>query len=187
MTSPLAEVESPDALLSPNGEYPDWPPNHFRSEPIGALSSDITKGSFFLENFDGDLHVALKMYKDLAPNSSAQRSLISHVKSAGTLTSGGTMVALELLLIHVKSHPKDESAWWFLVDIYSQIGDFEATVFSLEELLLICPHDYAVHLRLGETFLSKNNFPAARIHLKSSLYLNPASTLASRLLSEFFT
>ncbi|KAL4946911.1 hypothetical protein BDV06DRAFT_181894 [Aspergillus oleicola] len=72
----------------------------------------------------------------------------------------------------LEATPTDAEAWCELAEIYQSQGMSPQAIFSLEEALLIVPHAWNVHSRLGEilyVYASSLGNERAYLHLQSSI------------------
>lgn len=57
---------------------------------------------------------------------------------------------------HLRLFPSDEAVWHMLVQEALRTQDYACAGFGLEELLLLCPSDYRIHVRYGELLCTWN-------------------------------
>ncbi|KAL4963507.1 uncharacterized protein BDV14DRAFT_176218 [Aspergillus stella-maris] len=72
----------------------------------------------------------------------------------------------------LEAAPTDAEAWCELAEIYQSQGMSQQAIFSLEEALLVVPHAWNVHSRLGEilyVYANSLDSERARLHLQTSI------------------
>ncbi|KAL4933593.1 uncharacterized protein BDV17DRAFT_61126 [Aspergillus undulatus] len=80
--------------------------------------------------------------------------------------------AISALVRLLEATPTDAEAWCELAEIYQSQGMSPQAIFSLEEALLIVPHAWNVHARLGEilyVYASSLENEAMHLHLQSCI------------------
>ena len=142
----------------------------------GKDSSRVTRLRGMLHEARGHFAAADAIYTkalEIDPtNAPAMRRQIALAKSTGDL--GG---AIALLNRFLKLHPSDENGWWELTELYAASTQYELASFAAEELLLLTPENYLVHLRYAEILYTLGQFDTARSYYSQSLELKPHGNL----------
>ena len=84
--------------------------------------------------------------------------------------------AMKALNEYLSQHPGDISAWYTMADICLSVSDFQGAAYCYEEVLLGCPLDSNIHVKLGEAYCTAggmSNVKLARKHLAQAIQLDP--------------
>jgi len=100
------------------------------------------------------------------------KRLVAVRKAAGDVSG-----AIARLNAYLRTFPSDDKAWMELAEMYLSISAFEAASFALEEVLLLSPEDYRIHLKYAEVCYTLERMDRARQYYAQSLELKPKNNL----------
>jgi tetratricopeptide (TPR) repeat protein len=86
--------------------------------------------------------------------------------------SGKETEAMRALNEYLSMHPGDISAWNQMAEVCLSVSDFKGAAYCYEEVVLGCPLDSCIHMKLGEVYSTAGEFKLARKHLSQSVLLD---------------
>ncbi|KAI6196709.1 ER membrane protein complex subunit 2 [Aphelenchoides besseyi] len=102
-------------------------------------------------------------------------SALEKRKIAALIAQGQRTEAIRWLCEHLETFVNDSEAWSELAELYVQEADLPRAIHCFEELLLVNPHNGAVHCRLGELRYTQGgteNYEYARAYFERAVRLN---------------
>ena len=83
---------------------------------------------------------------------------------------------MEALNFYLQQNMADSAGWFEMAKLRMDMGDFEGASFALEEVILGCPIDAPIHIKLAEVYATiggRENLALARKHMSQALQLDP--------------
>ena len=80
--------------------------------------------------------------------------------------------AMQALNDYLTAHPGDVGAWNQMAEACLSVSDFKGAAYCYEEVVLGCPLDSSVHMKLGEIYSTAGDFKLARKHLSQAVLLD---------------
>lgn len=117
----------------------------------GSIRAGRLRG--MVEEASGDIDGARATYAKLLQEHPSSQMVLKRMVAIER-TAGDLQSAIKALNHFLNHYMADADGWAELADLYLEAGMHKQAAFCLEELILIQPHTFCHHLRLGETLLS---------------------------------
>ena len=85
---------------------------------------------------------------------------------------GKEEAAMNALNEYLAIHPGDIAAWNQMSEACLSLSDFKGAAYCYEEVVLGCPLDSNLHMKLGEVYSTAGHFKLARKHLSQAVLLD---------------
>jgi len=120
-------------------------------------------------------------YKKLLDSSDEKTSLLKHQIAVLAQAEQTSSKAITHLNKYLGVYQNDKDAWIFLKNVHLRQMNYEQAKFCLEELLLITPNDYLLHLQYAEVLSAmggEDNDSLAMKYYEQSVWLNDQASNA---------
>lgn len=114
-------------------------------------------------------------YKKLSESDENKTSLLKRQIAALSQAEPGGSKVMDTLNKYLGIYQNDKDAWCFMKNLYLRQMNYELAKFCLEELLLISPSDYLLHLQYAEVLTAMGGEEYELLALKyyqQSIWLN---------------
>ncbi|KAL3797043.1 hypothetical protein ACHAWO_006679 [Cyclotella atomus] len=152
--SPLAQVTLEAILL-------DVPPESARYRKLQGMH---------LESI-GNYEEATKIYDELLADNPSN-GYAAKRKYCVLASQNKQKEAMQALNEYLEMHPGDIAAWNEMAEACLAVSDFKGASYCYEEVVLGCPLDSNVHMKLGEVYSTAGDFKLARKHLSQAVLLD---------------
>ena len=145
----------------------------------GGVSKDSSRYRKLLAmccESSGDFDGATSIYDKLLEDNPANGYAAKRKYCILAAQPGKQEEAANAMNEYLSNHPGDVSAWNEMAELCLGASDFQGAAYCYEEVVLGCPLDSTVHMKLGEAYCTAGgleNTKLARRHLAQACQLEP--------------